>query len=96
VREGKEREASDGFDGSWVAHPDLVPICQEVFDKYLGDRHNQLDVRRDGVQVAVAQLLDVSTSKEPKPKLGCGLTLTSTFGISRHGLAATARSVFTI
>ena len=60
VREDKEREAGDGFDGSWVAHPDLVPICQEVFDRYLGDRPNQLDVRRDDVQVTAAQLLDVS------------------------------------
>jgi malate synthase len=59
VREDKEREAGDGFDGSWVAHPDLVPICREVFDKYLGDRPNQLDVRRDDVQVTAAQLLDV-------------------------------------
>ena len=33
VREDKEREAGDGFDGSWVAHPDLVPVCQEVFDR---------------------------------------------------------------
>jgi malate synthase len=60
VREDKEREASDGFDGSWVAHPDLVPICEEVFDRYLGERPNQLDVRRDDVQVTAAQLLDVS------------------------------------
>jgi malate synthase len=59
VREDKEREAGDGFDGSWVAHPDLVPICREVFDKYLGDRPNQLDLRRDDVQVTAAQLLDV-------------------------------------
>ena len=60
VREDKEREAGDGFDGSWVAHPELVPICQEVFDRYLGDRPNQLDVRRDEVQVSAAELLDVS------------------------------------
>ena len=60
VREDKEREAGDGFDGSWVAHPDLVPICQEIFDKYLGARPNQLDVRRDDVKVTAAQLLDVS------------------------------------
>lgn len=44
----------------WVADPDLVPICQEVFDKYLGGHSNQLDIRRDDVQVALAQLLDVS------------------------------------
>src|SRR6202000_2471780 len=35
VRDDKEREAADGFDGSWVAHPDLVPICTEVFDRVL-------------------------------------------------------------
>ena len=49
VREDKEREAGDGFDGSWVAHPDLVPICLEVFDAVLGDRPNQLDRQRDDV-----------------------------------------------
>lgn len=38
VRQDKEREAADGFDGSWVAHPDLVPICREAFDKVLGAR----------------------------------------------------------
>ena len=46
VREDKEREAGDGFDGSWVAHPDLVPICREIFDRVLGDRPNQLDRQR--------------------------------------------------
>ncbi len=61
VREDKEREARDGFDGSWVAHPDLVPICREVFDRVLGERHNQLDRRRDDVAVTAAELLDVSS-----------------------------------
>src|SRR3954453_12194005 len=51
VRADKTREAGDGFDGSWVAHPDLVPVCQEVFDAVLGDRPNQLDRRRDDVEV---------------------------------------------
>jgi len=60
VREDKEREAADGFDGSWVAHPDLVPVCREVFDRVLADRPNQLDRRRDDVRVAAEQLLDVS------------------------------------
>src|ERR671938_1042170 len=59
VREDKTREANDGFDGSWVAHPDLVPICREVFDSVLGDRPNQLDRTRDDVTVTAAQLLDV-------------------------------------
>src|SRR5215217_3528003 len=50
VREDKTREAGDGFDGSWVAHPDLVPLCREVFDAVLGDRPNQLDRKREDVQ----------------------------------------------
>ncbi len=62
VREDKEREAGDGFDGSWVAHPDLVPVCQEIFDRVLGDRPNQLDKQRPEVSVAAAQLLDVGAT----------------------------------
>ena len=62
VREDKEREAGDGFDGSWVAHPDLVPICQEIFDRVLGDRLNQLDKQRPDVSVTPAQLLDVAAT----------------------------------
>ena len=61
VREDKEREAADGFDGSWVAHPDLVPVCREIFDRVLGDKPNQLDVKRDDVAVDAAQLLDVAS-----------------------------------
>ncbi len=60
VREDKEREAGDGFDGSWVAHPDLVPICDEVFSAVLGDRPNQLERQRDDVHVTAADLLAVS------------------------------------
>jgi malate synthase len=62
VREDKEREASDGFDGSWVAHPDLVPVATEVFDRVLGDRPNQLHRQRDDVQVTAGQLLDVKST----------------------------------
>jgi malate synthase len=62
VREDKEREAADGFDGSWVAHPDLVPVCMEIFDRVLGDRPNQLDRRRDDVSVDAAQLLNVAAT----------------------------------
>jgi malate synthase len=61
VRQDKEREAADGFDGSWVAHPDLVPVCREVFDTVLGDRPNQLDRRRDEVSVTAGELLDVAS-----------------------------------
>jgi malate synthase len=62
VREDKTREAGDGFDGSWVAHPDLVPVCREVFDRVLGDRPNQLDRTRDEVRVTADQLLDVRST----------------------------------
>jgi malate synthase len=60
VREDKEREAGDGFDGSWVAHPDLVPVCREIFDRVLGDRPNQLDKKRPEVAVDATDLLDVA------------------------------------
>ncbi len=62
VREDKEREARQGFDGSWVAHPDLVPVCQEVFDKALGERANQVDRQRDDVAVTADQLLDLASA----------------------------------
>jgi malate synthase len=45
VREDKERESRDGFDGTWVAHPDLVPLATEVFDSVLGPRANQIGAR---------------------------------------------------
>jgi malate synthase len=60
VREDKTRESADGFDGSWVAHPDLVALCREVFDAALGDRPNQLTRLRDDVSVSAADLLAVS------------------------------------
>ncbi|MGW9632268.1 malate synthase A [Agromyces sp. NPDC055520] len=62
VRADKLREAHDGFDGSWVAHPDLVPICMEVFDEVLGDRENQLDRQRPEVAVTARELLDVAST----------------------------------
>ncbi len=62
VREDKMRESNDGFDGSWVAHPDLVPICREVFDRVLGDAPNQLARQRDDVHVTAAQLLNVKAT----------------------------------
>jgi malate synthase len=60
VRADKTRESGDGFDGSWVAHPDLVPICREVFDGVLGERPNQLDRLREDVHVTAEDLLAVS------------------------------------
>ena len=60
VREDKTREAGDGFDGSWVAHPDLVPLCREVFDATLGEAPNQLGRQRPEVSVSASDLLAVS------------------------------------
>ena len=57
VRADKAREAGDGYDGAWVAHPALVPIAMEEFRKVLGDRPNQMERRRDDVQVAAPDLL---------------------------------------
>jgi malate synthase len=62
VRDDKTREANDGFDGSWVAHPDLVPVCRKIFDGVLGERPNQLDRLRDDVSVTADQLLDVAST----------------------------------
>ena len=59
VREDKERESSDGFDGTWVAHPDLVPIAMDVFDRVLGERAHQKDRTREDVSVSAGQLLDL-------------------------------------
>jgi malate synthase len=59
VRDDKTRESRDGFDGSWVAHPDLVALCKEVFDAALGDRPNQLDRLREEVSVTGPDLLAV-------------------------------------
>ncbi|GGZ97984.1 malate synthase A [Streptomyces echinoruber] len=66
VRADKDREAGDGFDGSWVAHPDLVPIAMESFDKVLGDRPHQKDRLREDVEVEAADLLAVG-SLDAKP-----------------------------
>ncbi len=58
VREDKEREAQNGFDGTWVAHPDLVPVALAEFDTVLGDRPNQVERKRDDVSVSEDDLLD--------------------------------------
>ena len=60
VREDKEREANDGFDGTWLAHPGLVPVATEIFDGVLGERPNQKERQRDDVQVTAAQLTDLN------------------------------------
>jgi malate synthase len=58
VREDKERESRSGFDGTWVAHPDLVPVATELFDAVLGTRANQVDRLREDVDASAADLVD--------------------------------------
>ncbi|MCC3267537.1 malate synthase A [Arthrobacter gengyunqii] len=62
VRADKTREANDGFDGSWVAHPDLVPVAMEVFDGVLGERPNQLERTRGDVVPNDKALLDIAAT----------------------------------
>jgi len=59
VREDKIREAKDGFDGTWVAHPDLVPVAKQVFDGLLKSKPNQVHLLREDVRVSAKDLLDV-------------------------------------
>jgi malate synthase len=60
VRDDKRRESSDGFDGTWVAHPDLVPVAREVFDAILGTAPNQKERLRPEVEVTARDLIDVA------------------------------------
>jgi malate synthase len=62
VRADKEREADLGFDGTWVAHPDVVTVARAALDAVLGDRPNQIDRRRDDVHVGAADLLDAAST----------------------------------
>ncbi len=62
VAADKKREAGSGFDGTWVAHPDVVETAMAEFDKVLGDRPNQVDRQRDDVDVGAAELLDIAST----------------------------------
>ncbi|MEA2363676.1 MAG: malate synthase [Thermoleophilaceae bacterium] len=79
VRADKEREANAGFDGTWVAHPDSVPVAMEAFDEVLGDRPNQVDRRRDDVSVGASELL--SAAQTPGEVTEEGLRLNVNVGI---------------
>ena len=68
MRADKEREATNGHDGTWVAHPDLVPIAHEVFDRMMPGP-NQLSVKRDDVHVTPGRLLEVHEGSAPRQGL---------------------------
>ena len=62
VRADKDREVGQGYDGTWVAHPDLVPVAREVFERGLGGAPNQLGLQRDDVHVSAGDLLDLAST----------------------------------
>jgi malate synthase len=70
VRADKQREAESGFDGTWVAHPDSVPVATDAFDEVLGDRRNQVDRQRDDVEPSTEALLDVASTPGERTEEG--------------------------
>jgi malate synthase len=82
VRADKSRDATDGYDGGWVAHPGLVPIAMEEFVKVLGDRPNQFDRQRDDVNVSAADLLNFQPEQ---PITEAGLRMNINVGIHYLG-----------
>jgi malate synthase len=70
VKQDKSREAGDGFDGTWVAHPDFVKPAMAEFDAVLGEKPNQVDRRRDDVDVGAEQLLDAKSAWSPPSEAG--------------------------
>jgi malate synthase len=79
VKADKEREAAAGFDGTWVAHPDLVETAMKEFDAVLGDRPNQIDKQRPDVHVTADDLL--AASQTPGQKTSAGLRTNVDVGV---------------
>jgi malate synthase len=92
VRADKEREVSQGYDGTWVAHPDLVPVAREVFEDGLHGARNQLE-RQPDVHVSAADLLDLASTPGEitegglRTDVGVGFQYVS-FWLTGHGAAA--------
>ena len=84
VQADKVREAGDGFDGSWVAHPDLVPVCTEVFNGVLGERPHQIDESRESVSISADQLTAISQTPGRPTELG----LADDIRVGLHYIAA--------
>jgi malate synthase len=84
VKGDKVREASDGFDGSWVAHPDLVPVCLEVFDAVLGEQPNQLGKPSGRVLVTAGELLSIGDTPGAQTEAG----LVDDIRVGLHYIAA--------
>ncbi len=93
VRADKEREVAQGYDGTWVAHPDLVPVAREVFEKGLQGHANQLDHLRDDVTVTATELQDLSTTPGQVTEAGLRTNISVgfqylSFWLSGRGAAA--------
>jgi malate synthase len=93
VRADKEREASQGYDGTWVAHPDLVPVARGVFERLLGGAPNQLERLRADVQVTAAELLDLASTPGDATEAGLRTNVNVgfqylSFWLTGHGAAA--------
>ena len=82
VRNDKARDATDGYDGGWVAHPGLVELAMTEFTKVLGDKPNQIDKQRPDIDVTAAQLLDF---KPEAPITEAGLRYNINVGIHYLG-----------
>jgi malate synthase len=82
VRNDKARDATDGYDGGWVAHPGLVALAMEEFTKVLGDKKNQIDKQRPDINVTAAELLDF---KPEAPITEAGLRYNINVGIHYLG-----------
>ncbi len=93
VREDKLRESGDGFDGTWVAHPDLVPVATEVFDGVLGARPNQVDRLREDVRPGRGgAAVDLRTRRRRGHRGGAAArTSRSASATSTRGSTASAR-----
>jgi malate synthase len=93
VRADKEREVSQGYDGTWVAHPDLVPVARSVFERGLDGKPNQLERLRDDVHVTSAELQDLAstpgkiTEAGLRTNVGVGFQYVS-FWLTGRGAAA--------
>jgi malate synthase len=79
VSDDKAREAGDGFDGTWVAHPDVVAVARAEFDRVLGDRPNQIERSREDVHVEAADLLNVSATPGDITEVGLRNNLSVSF-----------------
>ena len=87
VTKDKERESGDGFDGTWVAHPDLVPVAINVFNKVLGDKPNQKDKLREDVHIQGSQLIDFNIPDSTVSEAGVRNNISVGLQYTAHWLA---------